>query len=253
MRIIGRLSLSLCAVVALATLARADAEADVKALLEKAIKASGGEEKLAKAKAMRMKSKGKFFGFSADGIDYTAETVWQYPNRVRDEITAELMGQKVVILEVVDGDKGWTSTAGNVEEMNKEALQEASENLYSNRVSMLYPLKDKEFTLTLLGDAKVGDVEAVGMKVSSKGHRDINLYFDKKTSYLIKATSKAKDLMNEGKEVAQETFYDDYKEADGIQTPFKVTIKRDGKDYVLAEMTEVKIVDKVDDKTFAKP
>ena len=34
---------------------------------------------------------------------------------------------------------------------------------------------------------------------------------------------------------------------------YEVTIKRDGKDYVLAEMTEVKIVDKVDDKTFAKP
>jgi hypothetical protein len=253
MRTIGRLALSVCAALALTALARADAEADVKALLEKAIKASGGEEKLAKVKAMRMKSKGKFYGFGADGIDYTAETVWQYPDRVRDEINAEVMGQKVVILEIVDGKKGWTSTAGNTEEMNKDALEEATENMYANRVSMLYPLKEKEFTLALLADAKVGDAEAAGIKVSSKGHRDINLYFDKKTSFLIKSESKVKDLMNEGKEVAQETFYDVYKEVDGIQTPFKVAIKREGKDYVVAEMTEVKIVDKVDEKLFAKP
>jgi hypothetical protein len=253
MRIIGRLSLSLCAVVALATLARADAEADVKAILDKAIKASGGEEKLAKVKAMRMKSKGKFYGFSADGIDYTAETAWQYPNRVRDEIHAEVMGNKVVILEIVDGDKGWTSTAGNTEEMNKDALEEATENMHANRVSMLYPLKDKEFKLAPLPETKVGDREAVGIKVTSKGHRDINLYFDKKTSFLIKSETKAKDLMNEGKEVAQETYFDDYKDVDGIQTPFKVTIKRADKDYVVAEMTDVKIVDKLEDKLFEKP
>jgi outer membrane lipoprotein-sorting protein len=252
MRMIVRLTLSLCAALALATLARADAEADVKALLEKAIRASGGEEKLVKVKAMRMKSKGKFYGLNENGIDYTAETAWQYPDRVRDEIHAEDNGQKVVILQIVDGNKGWTSIGGATEEMSKDALEEATENVYANRVSMLYPLKDKEFKLTPLADAKVGDKEAIGIKVSSKGHRDISLYFDKKTALLIKSESKVKD-MNEAKEVSQETYFDDYKDVDGIQTPFKVTIKRADKNYVTAEMSEVKIVDKLDDKLFEKP
>jgi hypothetical protein len=163
------------------------------------------------------------------------------------------MGKKLEILEVVDGDKGWNSIDGTTQEMGKEEFEEATENLYANRVSMLYPLKEKEFKLTPLAGAKVGEKETDGIKVSSKDHRDINLFFDKKTGLLLKSESKVKDLMNEGKEVAQETYFDDYKEVDGIWTPFKVRIKRAGKDYVVAEMTDVKIVDKLDDKIFEKP
>jgi hypothetical protein len=257
MRSILHLSLSLCAAVAFTTLARADAEADVKALLDKAIKASGGEEKLAKVKAMTLKSKGKFYDvdrdISPDGVDYTAETSWQFPDRVRDEIHAKVKGKDLVILAVVNGDKGWSTETGTAEEMKKEALEEAKENMYVNKVGMLYTLKDKEFKIASLGESKVDDKEVVGIKVSSKGHRDISLYFDKKTALLLKSETKVKDLMNEGKEVSQEVYYSDYKEVDGIQQPYKVKMLRGGKDYVTAEMTELKVVDKLEDKLFEKP
>ena len=57
-------------VVLTAGAARAEEKADSKAVIEKAIKAAGGEEKLAKFKAATFKMKGKWYGMG-DGIDYT--------------------------------------------------------------------------------------------------------------------------------------------------------------------------------------
>src|SRR5438128_6856102 len=63
-----------------AGLVRAE-EADARKVIDKAIKAHGGAEKRAKLKASTFKMKGKFYGRSADGIDYTAEQLIQAPDK----------------------------------------------------------------------------------------------------------------------------------------------------------------------------
>jgi hypothetical protein len=254
MRRILILKVSTCAILAFTPLARADDAADVKALVQKALKACGGEEKLSKVKAMTMKSKGIYYGMG-DGIAYTETTSWQYPDKVRSDIKAEVKGEKFTLTEVFNGDKAWESTNGKTEESTKDAAAEAKESMYGHRVAMLYPLLDKAFTLTPLGEVKVGDKAAVGIKVAHKDHRDINILFDKKTNLIIKIETQVKDLTDKDKpkEVTQETFFDDYKDVDGIPQPHKMVIKRDGKKFVEAEMTEIKIVDKLEDKLFEKP
>jgi hypothetical protein len=59
--------------------------------------------------------------------------------------------------------------------------------------------------------------------------------------------------MNGGKEYMAETFYSDYKKVDGLLIAHKLLIKRDGNKYVDAEVTEVKVSEKLDDSVFAKP
>src|SRR5947208_1477821 len=84
---------------------------------------------------------------------------------------------------------------------------------------------------------KVNGKPAVGVRVSHKGHRDINLYFDKDKGLLLKIERTVKDLMAGGKESQEEVSYSDYKEVEGVQQPTKLVIKRDGKDYVDGEAT----------------
>jgi hypothetical protein len=254
MRRILILSLSACAILAFNSLARADDAADAKALVERALKAYGGEDKLSKVKAMTMKSKGTYYGMG-DGIAYTETTSWQFPEKVRSEIKAEVNGEKFSLIEVFSGDKAWESTNGKTEELTKDALAESKESMYAHRVSMLYPLLEKGYTLTPIGEVKIGDTPAVGVKVAHKDHRDINLLFDKKTNLIIKIETQVKDLTNKDKpkEVTQESFFENYKDVDGIPQPHKMSIKRDGKKFVEAEMTEIKIVDKLEDKLFEKP
>jgi len=250
MRRILILSLSACAILVSTTLARADDAADAKALVEKALKAYGGEDKLSKVKAMTMKAKGTYYGMG-DGIAYTETISWQHPDKMR----AEVKGENFTYIGVFNGDKAWESRNGKTEESTKDGLAESKESMYAHKVAMLYPLLDKGYTLTPIGEVKVGDKPAVGVKVAHKDHRDINLLFDKKTSLLIKIETQVKDLTDKDKpkEVTQESFFDDYKDVDGIPQPHKLTIKRDGKKFVEAEMTEIKIVDKLEDKLFDKP
>jgi len=56
-------------------------------------------------------------------------------------------------------------------------------------VAMLAPLKDKAYTLAPIGEVKVEDRPALGLRVSRKGNRDINLYFDKKTYLRVKTNT----------------------------------------------------------------
>ncbi|MFL5244906.1 MAG: hypothetical protein ACJ8FY_22620 [Gemmataceae bacterium] len=232
-------------------LLKADDQADVKAIIDKSIKAHGAD-KLVKLKGLEMKMKGKFYG-SGEGIDYTGEWNVQAPDKSRHEITGDVGGMKFTFLEVFSGDKVWRSINGQEMDADKDILEEAKEALYATWVAHLYPLKDKEFTLSPLGDAKVGDKEAVGVKVEHKGHRDVNLFFDKKSGYLIKEETRVKDTMGGGGEQSQETIYEDFKDVEGVKKPYRVVINRDGKKYVEGEITEIKLVEKIEDSVFAKP
>jgi hypothetical protein len=252
MRCVLSASLVLGLVLAAPLMARADDDADMKALIEKAIKAHGGAEKLSKNKATTMKFKGKIYAV-ADGLDYTGEIAVQMPAQVRSDIMFETGGMKFAVVNLVNGDKGWISLNGKTDDMPKEAIDEAKEELYAGGLDHLVMLKEKEFKLSPLGESKVGDKEAVGVKIAHKDHRDVSLYFDKKSGLLLKRENQIKDFQEGGAEKMQESIYDDYKDIDGIQHPMKLLIKRDGKNYVDAEVSDVKVLDKLDDKTFDKP
>jgi hypothetical protein len=245
-------SLAAGVLVAFSGLARADEQGDVQAIADKAIKAHGGAEKLAKGKASTTKAKGKFYGFG-DAIDYTLDSSTQPPDKIRNEIQGEAMGNKFSFIQVIQGDKGWNSSNGTTEELSDEQLKEGKENLYANWVAQMLPITGKDFKMAALGEVKVGDKEAVGLKVSSKGHRDISLFFDKKTGMLLKRETMVKDLMAGGSDATEEVLYLEYKEKDGVQYASKVTINRDGKKYIESEITEYKPAEKLDDKVFEKP
>jgi hypothetical protein len=141
---------------------------------------------------------------------------------------------------------------GQVEDLEGEQLAIAKENMYATYVTMLTPLKNPEFQLSLLGDSKVGDRPAVGVKVSHKGHNDMSLYFDKEKGLLMKSQRRAKDPMS-GNEMNLETVFSSYKDVEGVQRFMKMAVKRDGDDFLDIDTTEFKTLDNVDDNVFAKP
>jgi hypothetical protein len=228
---------------------RADEQADVQKIIDKAIQAHG--EKAGKGKASVFKMKGKIHVAGQD-FDYTGEFKTQQPNQTRMDLTLDVGGQTVEFVQALNGDKGWKSAAGNVEDLNKDELHEAKENAYANYVSRLRPLKEKGYKLSALGEKKVGERAAVGIKVAHEGHSDISMYFDKEKALLLATERRVKDPMT-GQELTQETIFADYKPVDGVQQPHKMTINRDGKPYVEGEISDFKHLDEIDGSTFAKP
>jgi hypothetical protein len=230
---------------------RAADQDDAKAIIDKAIKARGGEEKLAKLKAVTIRFKGTLHGAGGD-VPFTAELVTQGSDQSRLALDGEVNGMKFTFVQVLNRDKGWNKVNDAVEELNADKLAEAKEGAYESWAATLTPLKDKAFALSSLGEVKVENRPAFGVRVSSKGHRDVNLYFDKESSLLVKVERRVKDEES-GMEVNQESNYSDFKEADGFKEAMKIVVKKDGKPFVEATVEEVKREEKIDDSIFAKP
>jgi hypothetical protein len=231
---------------------RAAADEAAQAILDKAIQAAGGAENLTKYPASEWKGKGKFYGFG-EGIEYTG--VWSqfYPGRSKTVLDVEFNGMKIQNVRVVNGDKGWQVAMGSLQDLDKDQLYEALQGLHYDRVLTFVPLKDKGYTLTSLGESMVEKQPAVGIKVSHKDHRDIQLFFDKTSGQLLKGTIKVKDQMTGGQPVDQEMHYGGYKDFQGRQVATKVRIHREGKLYIENEITEYKRLEKLDEKVFGKP
>jgi hypothetical protein len=136
--------------------------------------------------------------------------------------------------------------------LSKDALNEEKENLYFTYITTLAPLKGKEFKLAPLGESKVEGKTVVGIKVSSAGHRDVQLYLDKDSGLLLKAERTIRDT-DRNKEHVEEVVFEDYRDVDGIKVAMKYSTKWDGKAQADAELTEAKAQEKLDDNTFAKP
>lgn len=231
--------------------ARAD-DAKLHEVVARAIKAHGGADVLTKFKATVSKQKGKFHGLG-EALDYTSEESIQLPDRFRVEVHSKVGDQAFTFIQIINGDKGWRKIGDNTEELDKEMLEEAKEQMNSATISHLVCLNKKDYKLSSLGEVKVGDAPAIGIRVERKGFRDVSLFFDKDKSLLLKVETRGKDLMQGGQEYTSTILYDDYKKVEGMMVAYKVTVQRDGKPYVDGEMTEVKLSEKLDDSVFEKP
>ncbi len=134
----------------------------------------------------------------------------------------------------------------------KEDIDALKEAIYAEKMAGLALLGDKDVEVSIIGEDKVGDTPVVGVRVSSKGHKDVSVYFDKKTHLVKKVIGRALDFESH-MEVEQERIVDEYKEIDGMMRPVRITVLKDGKKQVELEITEMKFIDKPGDDAFAKP
>ncbi len=228
--------------------ARADEARD---LVAKAIKAHGGEEALAKYKAGQTKGKGKL-DVAGMTIDIAQEASYMLPDKSKEIVDFEINGTKVRVVSIINGDK-YSIVANDMDvpisDNIKAALEEGVYAMKASRMTTL--LKDKAFELSSLGEVKVNDKPALGVRVASKGQKDISLYFDKATGLLAKMERRATDPMS-GNEITEERVILEYQKKEGMAVPKKVVVNHDGKKYLELEIEEIKLLEKLDESEFAK-
>jgi len=223
--------------------------AEPQAVIDKAIKAFGGEEKLGK-KAGQAKSKGMIE--IAGPVKFTQEVSFQLPDKFKETLDMDIMGQKVNVITVYNGKDAWVNANGTAVALNDKQIAEMKEAANMMRIGRLIFLKEKQHELSPLGEANVEGKPADGVKVATKGFRDINLYFDKQSGLLVKVERQAFDFMN-NQEVTEERIITEYQEVDGTKVPKKVLVNRNGKKFMDVEVQEYKTLDGLDDSEFAKP
>ena len=191
------------------------ADKDTDAVLERAIKALGGADNLAKAKNATWKTKGTISIMGTDN-QFTTHVTVQGLDHFRQEFEGDFGGNKITGATVVAGDKGWRKFADNVMEMDKDALANEKRAVYLNVVPVtILPLKDKGFKVEAAGAEKVADKPAAVLKVTGPDGKDFKLSFDKESGLPVKLVARVVGFG--GEEYTQETLYKDYKDFDGIK------------------------------------
>jgi len=245
-----RATLAIMFVSATSSLVTAD-DKDPSAVLDKAIKAVGGEEKLKKVDAVTWKSK-VAITFNDNTNQFTSHATLQGLDHYRSEVEGEFGGNPFKGVTVLNGDKGWRKFGDNKMDLEGDALANEKLRVYLQVIpSLLVPLKGKGFKLESVGEEKVGDKPAAGIKVTGPDGKDFTLYFDKESGLPVKLVAKVVGFR--GDEFTEETTYKDYKDFDGIKKATKAESKRDGQDFVKSEVTEFTVLGKVDAKTFSEP
>ncbi len=217
---------------------RADDQAT--AVVKKAIDAHGGADALKKAQSGTSTIKGEM---TVNGMDltFTGKVMTALPDKLRLEIAAEVMGQKVDIVQVVNGAKAKNTVNGMAIPLEDAQKDEMKAGLAAREAQTLVPLLDgKRYTLKADKDADVDGKPAAVVVVNGQGLKDMKLYFDKKTGLLVKAERQGLAPGGGGGEVLTESVVSDYKKVDGVVTPTKITIHHDGKKFMTLEVTETK-------------
>lgn len=233
-------------VMSLGDRTRATDDKDAQAILDKAIKALGGQDKLSQIKAATWKIQGKITSDSNDS-EYNSVLTVQGLDRFRATFESEFNGRKFKIVTVLAGAKGWRKVGDKKMTIDETELADQRRAVYLEVVSMtLVSLKHKGFKVAAAGEKMVGDKPAVGLNVTGPEGKDFKLFFNKDNGLPIMQTARMVGF-------TEETTFADYKEFAGIKIATKVVAKRDGEKYLESQITEFKVLDKVDPKTFDEP
>ena len=231
------------------TAAPADDARAAKAIVDDAIKAHGGPEKLAQTELMTRQAKG--VASLGQELPFTDEWVLQLPERWRWTFDVGAPGQKARLVFVVNGDKGWQSTGGVTMDISKERLEELREEAYVMWLSTLLPFaKENRFSLATLPDALVDGRPAVGVKATHLGRPEVKLYFDKQNGLLVKIARRAKEA---SQPTDKEYLYSAYKGFEGTSLPTRYAELANGRKLMEATEMSYRFLRSVDDKTFARP
>lgn len=239
---------------------RDDSPAALKMILDKAITAAGGKDKLNKLAKITCRAKGVAvlpggeneraisFIASLQGVDHCRLDSMTINNRDNAAI--------VVFRPEYKDEEGWLDKPVDIK-LGSTLIPGAGFGhvLYAVRLAQwLVPLQDEEFERTALGELKVGERQTVGIKFGHKNGLYLDLYFDKEAGLPVKAQMQV-PVKTDGVEnvLLNEYFFDNYKEVGGITHFTKFTVHRDGKKRLEVELSEVAPQEQFDPKIFAKP
>lgn len=188
-------------------------------VINKAIDARGGKEKIANLKSIKMKAMVDI------GPNMKAPMTMYILNDKGFRLEMEMQG--MTMIQCIDGDSGWYvmpfGGKKDAERMDKETIQQMSTQM--DIQGGLFNYKAKGSTVVLLGKDDMEGTETFKLKLTKK-NGDVETWFLDASSYMpLKVTSKHK--MKE-KEVSSDVLLSNYKKVDGIMFAYTMDEREAG-------------------------
>ena len=165
------------------------------------------------------------FGHAGELTGYTNFKVyWRYPDKNRTDFS-----KKGVIVNVYNGDRGWTLDRGGVSELSGPAVADFQEQAKRD-INNLLRVRLKEPGMAIrYGGTDVVDLRTVDwVELTDTEQRDFRLAVDKSTHYLVRSVVTIADDTSPDRSV-ETRIYTNYQLMDGVWTPLQITLDRNGR------------------------
>jgi hypothetical protein len=212
-------------------------------LLDRAIAAAGGAQRLESYPAFEWKGRAAVHGQRT----ITIEGRWQVepPDRAVVETHDSAPGAGSPRRMILDGARGWGQRDGPPEPLPDALVAHEREQFYLYYLLRLVPLRSAGFQLTPLAPDSSGHE---GLRVTSPGRRDVDLYFDKAAHPARLVTSLADPAT--GKEIVEELRFVGLVEKQGVRWPRRIEITWDGRPYFELDIDEFSARPRLDPSLF---
>jgi zinc protease len=227
-----------------ADLRRAGATAaPAKPLLERAIAAKGGLDRLRAVRTVRADTATTIV--TAEGpVKQEGATLIAYPDRFRVE-TSLPTGRMVAVYA-----RGETWVRGPNGLAEPTAIEKESIRAGASRdvTTLLLRAERGELGARALADTQDGDQRLNVLELGGGTREAVRLFLDSKSGLVLKQAYTTPDGSAEAEEI-----YSDYRTVDGIRVAFKAVLKQAGATVVEREVTKFAINVPLDDALFRKP
>jgi hypothetical protein len=239
-------------VLTLALTSSLPAQDTAHSMIQRAIVAHGGQQRLSSVRADKVKIKGTLHLGSA-AVPFTDELTVQAPEQFKSVVRIVEGTRTRTIVHVLDGEKATITVDGQPQIVSGSNIAQMRQTLQLDQAMKLVPLLiDPAFTIAHAGEYQYNGRVVVGVRVTGRGQRDLRLYFDRETALLVKSDFLLDGPLG-GKDVRQEAFYGEYRDVGGYLRPGRVTVCRDGKKVMEAELVEAHHFDHIDPHEFQGP
>jgi outer membrane lipoprotein-sorting protein len=165
------------------------------------------------------------FGHNGELTGYTNFKVyWRYPDKNRTDFS-----KKGVVVNVYNGDQGWTLDRGGVTELSATAVADFQEQAKRD-INNLLRVRLKEPGMAIrYGGRDVVDLRTVDwVEITDTEQRDFRLAVDHSTHFLVRSVVTLTDDTSPDRSV-ETHIYTNYQLMDGVWTPLQITLDRNGR------------------------
>jgi outer membrane lipoprotein-sorting protein len=165
------------------------------------------------------------FGHNGELTGYTPFKVyWHFPDKNRTDYS-----KKGVIINLYDGDKGWTLDRGGVTELPAPEVADFQEQTKRD-INNLLRLRLQEPRMTVrFGGTDVVDLRTVDwVEITDSEQRNFRLAVDRSSHLLVRSVITIQDETMHDRNV-ETSIYTNYQMMDGVRTPLQITTDRDGR------------------------
>jgi hypothetical protein len=224
------------------------------ALLDKAIAAFGGPERLSRWKCGRVK-----YRTSSESIPIldekpsTAEEFFEFPGHLKRIARVGSGQREQTVTFLINNEEGWEYRPdGGVKPLPKDSILAVlrTEHSFSDFCN-LARLREGYFRLSVSGEQTVNGRPAVVLRAETPITTPIDFAFDRSTGLLLQTVRR--QLQGGDKTITIETVLGDYRDVGGWPVPHRIVGRSDGKVHLDFTIIELEFVDHFDDGVFAPP